>query len=396
MMEPLCVLCVDVGTSSLKAACITQDGEVLSYHREFFEGETFSHPIIYKKAFLNATKKVLSSEGFFGKAEVAAISVSGNGPTIAAENFLLQWDFPTDKDEIPATKSLFLPRLFYIKHRLPHVWEETDWFCSGPEFLIFMLSGQKVTLLPEKRFEAAYWTEEDLDKFGISPHKLPPFIGFGEVCGYLLPEIAEELGLSEIPIFCAGPDFTAAMIGTDTLWPGNACDRAGTSEGINLCTTQPGFAPGLRTLPSVVPDLWNISCVINDSGSRFSQFKNQSKYKDLSFQETIEDILQHRQSQGFSLIESIALEVKAAIGKIEAVSGEKFKSMCVTGAQAHNRIWLEFKSDILELPLYVTGCTDAELAGNAAVAFFGLKKFSSLREAANHIVKIDYTVGKTT
>lgn len=392
-MEIQCVLCVDVGTSSLKAACITEDGEVLSYHREFFAGNDFSHPAIYKNAFLKAAMEVLSSDDVAEKTRVAAISVSGNGPTIAAEDFLLQWDFPIDDDEKIDTKSLFIPRLFYIKQRLPRVWEATAQFSSGPEFLIYMLSGQKVTLLPEKRFEAAYWTEEELRKFGISSRKLPPYVGFGEVCGHLLPKTAAELGLSEIPIFCAGPDFTAAMIGTNTLWPGNACDRAGTSEGINFCTTVPRFASGLRTLPSVIPDLWNISCVINDSGARFSQFKNQSKYRDLSFDKTMEDILQHRQSPGFSLIEGIALEVKSAMEKIECVTGEKFQSMCVTGAQAHNKAWLEFKSRILELPLYVTGCTDAELVGNAAVAFFGLKKFSSLREAANHIVKIDYAVG---
>ena len=36
---------------------------------------------------------------------------------------------------------------------------------------------------------------------------------------------------SGIPVYCGGPDFVAALIGTDTLQKGAICDRCGSSEG---------------------------------------------------------------------------------------------------------------------------------------------------------------------
>ena len=394
MMKIRCALCVDVGTSSLKAACISSNGKVLSHHREFFGDLSFSNPKVYEEAFIRAGKKLLREGDFLQRAEIVAISISGNGPTLACEDFLFKWDAPVDSTAgVFSTKSLFLPRLLHIRNRFPKIWENTEQFCSGPEFLIYMLSGEKITLLPEKRFITAYWTEDELKELSIPKEKLAPYVSLGDVCGFLLSKPAEELGLpgNKIPIFCAGPDFTAAMIGTGTLTEGSACDRAGTSEGINFCTSQPIFAPGVRTLPSVMPNLWNIGCVISNSGERFSRFKNRSQYKDMSFKEAIDDILAHPDSMGYTLIENIALEVKETVQKIENLTGKKFKSMCVTGAQAHNRAWLKFKSRILGLPLYTTKCIDAELAGNAVVAFLGLKDFSSPEEAVAHIVKVDYS-----
>ena len=116
---------------------------------------------------------------------------------------------------------------------------------------MYALTGNAVTVLPEKRFEPAWWTDDEAARFEIDKKKLPPFVPLGYAAGTLCREYAERLSVPCIPVFCCGPDFAAALIGTNTLRPGRICDRAGSSEGINLCSDKPVFAEGVRTLPSV-------------------------------------------------------------------------------------------------------------------------------------------------
>jgi hypothetical protein len=56
------------------------------------------------------------------------------------------------------------------------------------------------------------------------------------LCGWIKKNAA-SIGLpSGVPVFDSGPDFIAALVGTATLFPGRLCDRAGSSEGLNLCS----------------------------------------------------------------------------------------------------------------------------------------------------------------
>jgi sugar (pentulose or hexulose) kinase len=65
---------------------------------------------------------------------------------------------------------------------------------------------------------------------------MPPFVEVGYCCGLLLPEQSEILGLPKnLPVYCGGPDFVMAIIGSGTNSVGDIVDRCGTSEGINIC-----------------------------------------------------------------------------------------------------------------------------------------------------------------
>ncbi len=346
--------------------------------------------------------------------QIEAICISGNGPTLATsrgEVFL--WNHPVPQgllDEVQARlsfhklPSIFLPRILLLKELFPLEWDASERIFSGPEYLIWRLTGTELTILPESRFQAAYWSQEALEQFGIRDSKLPPFVPPATCAGELLPEIAEQLGLPRTtPVFCGGPDFTVALIGTNTLEPGKLCDRAGSSEGINLCLAEtPAQAireagiEGIRVLPSVAPGLFNASVLIPNSGTRFSTLKK-AVAPHMGYREFVAALLENPDfsQEGFKLMEELAGEVKLAYEKLATVAAATGTTIsgtiCTTGGQAKNPQWLQFKSQIVGAAFSITACADAELVGDAVLAYLGLGRFSSIQEGARKMVRIHRT-----
>lgn len=407
------ILCADIGTSSLKTALIDFQGRVLAKCRVSFpkvHGGLF-HGDDWMQSLAAATSSLLAQ---CPAAAVEGIAISGNGPTLATpDGSVFLWNHPVPAalaDEVQHRLaqhklfSIFLPRLLLFQRLFPQQWAEAATIFSGPEYLIWRLTGTRLTILPEARFQGAYWSQEGLAQVGVEPHKLPDFVPPGTGAGSLTQEMARRLGLSPAtPVFCGGPDFTVALIGTNTLQPGTICDRAGSSEGINLCLAEnPAQAiqragiPGIRVLPSVVPGLFNASVLIPDSGTRFSALKKEVAPQ-MSYQEFVEALLQEPplSQAGLQLMEELAVEVREAYQKLSAVArltGTRLPPyISTTGGQAKNPRWLQFKSAIVGTGFSITACADAELVGDAVLAYLGLGRFNSIQEGAERLVRIHQT-----
>jgi xylulokinase len=61
--------------------------------------------------------------------------------------------------------------------------------------------------------------------------------------------------------------------------------------------------------------------------------------------------------------------------------------VAVTGGQAKNDQWMQMKCNYAGVPLSVCTCADAELIGDAVMAFTGLGIYGSLQQAASAIVR---------
>ncbi len=399
------VLCADIGTSSLKAAVLTEDGRVLAYSRQQFlylhtdhaAGEWFSSLAaaihdIYKK---NPDIKI------------DAICISGNGPTVAAPTGeTVRWndDVPTVK-----TQSLFIPRILAFKKKYPYIWKKSEYILSGPECLIYELTGSAVTILPEERYTKAYWTQEELFSLGLSNEefcKLPAFVTSGSKAGSITEEAAKKINCSIIQkgmkVYCGAPDFISALVGTNTLSPGKICDRAGSSEGLNICTPSPVSAQGIRTLPSVIPSFWNASYLLPESGILFSAFKNKierERGKEIDFNTLVHDCLasdgtekDSSLAQGKKQMQDTAMQVKQGLEVLaKAVSTTQTAmpdQMIITGGQAANIEWIQMKADITGMKILVPECHDAELIGDAVFAFTGMGIFTSITEGAQKMCRI--------
>ncbi|MCQ2593309.1 MAG: hypothetical protein MJ188_11065 [Treponema sp.] len=342
------VLSVDIGTTSLKTALITAEGDVVSFCKVALsapENRFVAEGWIW--ALRDAVGKLKkSANAASDEVVIKAMAVSGHGPTLVSESGLtFRWnEFAGNRtfDSEEVAKSLFLPRILAFRDLFPGEFEASEYLYSGPEYLIYKLTSQSVTILPEERYISAYWSDATLEMAKISNAKLPPYVKIGEQCGVLTSEAMEFLDLPEsIPVIAGGPDFIVALIGTDTLAPGKICDRSGSSEGINLCTAEPLIAEGIRTLPSVVPGLWNASVLMPNSST-------------LPEEERLN-------------------QIETALNKLKQLCTEKglafADEITVTGGQLNDEAYMQKKAEKIKLKLIYPKCNDAELLGDAKVAW---------------------------
>lgn len=402
------ILCADIGTSSLKTAFIDETGKVVAYARKTFLFRYTEHAA---EEWLNSLKALCTEMTLQlgGNTPVIdGICISGNGPTLVGETGeTLLWNAPVEQ----TGTSLFISRIIAFKNKYRMAWAFGKYIFSGPEFLIWKLTENAVTILPEERFTSAYWTKEELIKAGLTEketEKLPPFVAPGTCAGTLCAAAAEFIlpslpGLSpDAKVYCGAPDFIAALIGTNTLTPGAMCDRAGTSEGLNLCTQKPVTADNIRTLPSVIPGLWNASYLIPDCGSRFALYKQKIERMtgrvNISYPDFIQEILDDEKCkenpsllEGRSLIQIILDELKEGFETLKKAAADNGCTvpvkMTVAGGQAKNEIWNKLKSEALGIELTVPECTDSELTGDAILALTSMGIYSSIQEAAAKIIK---------
>lgn len=439
MMTKYNFLCADIGTTSLKAALVSDKGQVLSFSKieftstdkskialEWFEALKESISALKKNQIesLSENKNLVDSKT--GTLNIDAICISGNGPTIVSEDgTTLLWNAPVDSSLIPDIKkilppelsekfshSLFLPRILAFKNLYKKQFEKQKIF-SGPEYLIWSLSNSQITILPEDRYEAAYWNDQVLTAIGgsttnkSSPEKnestaiksLPsmgPFVKPGFNCGTITKEIASQLKISSsTKVIAGGPDFTVALIGTNTLQQGKLCNRAGSSEGLNWCTAKPVFASGIRTLPSVIPGLWNASILSHNSGDRIADSKQAYEKEnnvEISFSQYIKLCLEEKDKNGAQILQELSDFFKDGISKFRTLSKENNiplrETVMVTGGQAKNPLWLKHKAECSQINLATCEIPDSELIGDAVLASYGLGLYDSIQEAAEKMVKI--------
>lgn len=389
-------LCIDIGTSSLKAALVSEKGQVLSFSRVSFNSTqkdkiAAQWILALKKAVLELNDR---KNSLF---ECDAICISGNGPTIVSEDgTTLLWNADISlKKSIPEkySRSLFLPRIIAFGEMYSEKFSNQKIF-SGPEFLIYQLCNNQITILPESRYETAYWTDEAISLAGGNPENFGPFVNPGFNCGPVSERASTLFNIKkDIPVIAGGPDFTVAMIGTNTLTPGKLCDCAGSSEGINLCTDKAVFKEGIRTLPSVIPGLWNAAVLKQSSGTLFAQCKKDYEKeinRPISYVEYIKYCFSNPDSSGYKTMKDLSEFVRDGIAILKNFAQENNFPFCdtimITGGQTNHREWMQLKTDVAGHKFCVTEVPDSELIGDAVLCAFSLGLYSSIQEAAENIV----------
>lgn len=368
------ILAIDVGTTFLKVAIIDFTGKIY-----------FSEKRVIDLSFDKDTREIDPAKWESGLTflcasipskyinQVESIVVSGNGPTFIpvdklgkpAGNALLWVDDRalTLVDEIREKLNEYLPPNFFLskaywfKKERPELYDKTEYFLSCPEYISFLLTGKIHTLLPGKGFINFYWTNDKIEKLGLDKDKFPNFISPFDTYGrFNSSEIISGVNPG-IPVICAGPDFTMSILGTGAVSEGIICDRTGTSEGINYCSSTMVEIDGLRTLPHIVTGLYTVAGLIPLSGEyvltdRVDQLIAQ--YKDI-----------------INLMISSGLKIK----EIRVIGGH-------SGIEKINRL----KSESFDIPLKIYH-DGADLIGNAVLGSVVCGFYKSIEEACSLMVR---------
>ncbi|WP_304223572.1 FGGY-family carbohydrate kinase [Gracilinema caldarium] len=429
------ILCADIGTSSLKAALISTTGELLAFVREPYPADRVLdgtvHASDWEEAFIRAAGALQAAAQQRGnRAQPVGLAISGNGPTLvpvtkSGQALLpLHWhDGRVAKaNDGAAHPSLFLPHAAYLAQNEPDQYAHTERFLSSHEWLAWRLGAEPCTVIPNQAYVPYYWDERQIQAYGLESHRFPPFVEQGVLIGSVSAAAAGRTGLPKgLPIISGGPDFITALIGTGVVVPGMVCDRAGTSEGINVCARQGSKARTLRTLPHIQEGLWNVGAILPTTGRLFEWFRHITGQESRDYREMLAEILQckqctkprdfffpdirsagrlqvssaffstagltNRAELGYAVIESIAFMVRTAIENLEK-EGYWIEGMRLSGGQAKNTYWNQFKADVTGRWLAVHQIEDGELAGNACLAMKGLGYYPSIEAAIEGTVKI--------
>ena len=182
-----------------------------------------------------------------------------------------------------------------------------------------------------------------------------------------------------------------ALLGTGVIKAGMVCDRAGTSEGINICTEEPVYAQGLRTLPHPCEGLWNLSGLIPESGELFELYRKESFQTDFAYEKTIDDIFNKKTKEalaGMAVLERIASNVRQVLD-IFAKRGFHITKMRVSGGQAKSALWNELKANLIGCTLSAPQIADGELAGNALLCATALGFYPDWQAAVENMIRIE-------
>jgi xylulokinase len=432
-ISPRIILCADIGTSSLKAAFIDTDGHPHGFIRETYGAESTVTAEDWERALARALGILFSQ----GRCTPDAICISGNGPTLVpltqkGETLApLHWyqgplGSTAPGKESPALRSFFLSHVLRFLRERPGDYAKTRYLFSAQDWLSWRLGAEAVTALPAS-YEPYYWDDAQCESLGLDRGKFPPFMSLGTVIGHLSPGAVRRLsdlagGLPEgrfpagIPIIAGGADFIMALIGTGAVEPGMVCDRAGTSEGINLCAALPDTIvalPGeLRVLPHVNPDYRNVSVIIPSSGRLFEWYRALTGQEHRSYDDTLAELIPEgmlvpsilffpesnpiligrsglfsRVELGQAILLSLGFSVKTAMDTLGR-NGFPVTEMRLSGGQSKSRRWNQLKADLTGVPLLIPELQDGELGGDAVLGAIALGEAANLREGIERIVHV--------
>jgi xylulokinase len=412
MLKKPLTLSVDIGTSSLKAAFIDSDGSVAAFAREAYPVQAKSVLTVHWENALVSALAAMFTEytarmGLNAADRLEAVCISANGPTLVPytidgkslppllwcdERTVLAAAGATSGRERAEITSLFLSHAAWFARNEPALYEKTKYFISAQEWLSLLLGAEPVTVLPNGLYEAYYWNKSQCALFGVDMERFPSFVEMGCTIGSVSETAARRFNLKpHIPIVAGGPDFIAALIGTGTVEPGLVCDRAGTSEGINLCvpfveTRGIPVCYGLRTLPHIHEGLWNLGGIIPRSGSLFDQYRMENGQPQHGYDELMRNIIEEK-GMGYAVLVTMAFHVKNMLDTFKK-NGFTITEMRVSGGQAKSKIWNQLKADLTGCALIIPEIVDGELAGNACLAAVALGRARNTGEAIAQMFRI--------
>ncbi len=440
------IFVIDIGTTRVKAAlfddrgtCLNLGATDLSPSGQHSFREIDAH--LWLDALRELARKILGGAGRESAraADVLrAIVVSGNGPTILPIDTqgeplasAITWlDRRALHESEEASKALHypldaafnLPKILWLRRHEPVLYERAAYFVSCPEFVIGRLTGEWTTCLPNQGYTRIVWDMAAISALGLDAGKFPRFARIGEVVGQVSTKAAVDFGLpARVPVVMGGPDFFASLLGTATVAPGRTCDKGGTSEGINLCSSKDaGDVGALLVMPHLVEPYFNISGVISTSGAAVSWFKENflpsKSYKDyyamaataapgasgLVFLPYLEgersphwDPDARGTFIGFGLHHDLAAAGRAVLeGTVFAMrevlevmesAGAYVEDMRATGLPALSPVWNQIKADITGKRVMVSTFSEPELAGCFAIGSWALGDVPSLAEASEQV-----------
>jgi xylulokinase len=302
------LLGLDLGTSSVKALLMAEDGDTIgegsaSYPvRSPRSGWAESSPEDWWNTVVEATQTAVGPHG----AEVGAIGLSGQmhgvvladdrgrplrpailwADTRSAEQLATYRGLDEDARERlanPPAVGIAGPSLLWLRDHEPETYASARWALQPKDWLRLRLTGEAAAEPSDASATLLYdllsddWDYTVIEALGLRAGLLAPLVASAEVAGTLTREAAKLLGLrAELPVAAGAADTAAAMLGGGLLRPGLVQLTVGTGGQIVAPKSAPEPDPHRRThlYRAATPDLWYSMAAIQNAGLALEWARN--------------------------------------------------------------------------------------------------------------------------
>lgn len=322
----------------------------------------------------------------------------------------------------PATKILWLKR-----HR-PEIYKNAATYMLLKDYIVYCLTGRKLADMSIATFSfyfdiynKIYW-KEMLEAIGITESQLPLLCEPCTVAGGLLPEVAEQTGLSvDTQVNVGTLDHFAGMIGTGNIQPGSITLSIGTVMAMaTMCGQPTPKSCGIAMHYGFLPDTYVMLPVAESGGVSLEWFRRncmvadydemnnalvQRKPNDLLFLPYLVGtnapefdveangvfwgLRQEHDSidMAGAVMEGVSFVLRKNCEHI-AAKGLKPTGIIATGGGAKSAIWCQMQADITGLSVNIPKEKEAACLGAAMICAVNDGCFASFAEAANACVQM--------
>lgn len=443
------VLAVDLGTSGPKAAVVSVEGRIVSTARAHVDTMFLPNDGAEQdpEAVWNAVKSACGAaiaDSGVDKQDVLAVICSSQYSSIVPVDAnglptmnMVMWldkrgskhrlkklsNYPKGADSPwqmwkwfrihglpPLEGGMSLTHMRWIKYARPEVYERTATFLEPMDFVAMRFSGRAAAnqctalmylLVDNRRLNVTEYDADLLRYSLIDKEKLPELVPLDSILGTVLPDVAEELGLSpETKVITSINDTQSGGMGTYAFSGGHAAISVGSTSvmitHVNFKKTDAVHA--ILSMPSPVPDTYFVMAENGLGGGTLEHFLEHLIYANDHFGElsaenrfallqkavdetspgsegvlflpwmggSIAPAADSRMRGGFlnlsmkttrshmarAVLEGVAMNLRWLKKPVEKFAKRKFSHFVYYGGGAESDAWSQIMADVLEAPVH--------------------------------------------
>ena len=312
-----------------------------------------------------------------------------------------------------------LPRLLWVKNKMPEVYEKTARIGMFNDWLIYKLTGE-LAVEPSNgsttgimSLETRNWDPSIAERCGLRTDIFGPVKESGELAGTVSAKGAADTGLAEgTPVIVGGGDCQLGMIGVGACLPGQAGVFGGSfwqyealafKPGLVMRWFRDGFCQAEKEQAKAegrdVYDVMNEKAANIPAGSYgmvccFSDIMNYIHWTHAAPTFTnfeLEPEKFNKYTFYRAILENTALLVRGHIELVREATGNEPEELMFGGGAAKSPLWSQIVADVTGKRVKVPVVKEATALGAAIIAGTGVGIYPSVAEGAAKVVKYDTT-----
>ncbi|MBO5460284.1 MAG: xylulokinase [Ruminococcus sp.] len=325
------------------------------------------------------------------------------------------------------------PKILWVKNKEPENFERIEKIMLPKDYIAYKLSGVHCTDVSDASGMLLFdvknrcWSKEMMEICGVREDQLAKVFESYEVVGNILPEIAEELGVSgEVKIIAGAGDNAAAAVGTGTVGDGMCNISLGTSGTIFISSAKFGVDKynALHSFAHADGYYHLMGCMLSAASCNkwwMDEIIGTSDY--VTEQKQIEKLGENhvyflpylmgersphnnpnargtfigmtmdttRADMTQAVLEGVAFALRDSFEVAKSL-GIHIESTKICGGGAKSPLWKKIIANVLNVDVEIIESEEGPGLGGAILAAVGCGEYNDVRTAATALVKVVDTV----